>query len=171
MTATSGVLPAWPRRRHYAGFARGSAGGGATPIPIGSAHKRDLCLDLVVRSSALPGVRVRTDDDEGIATLLGASDATVLVRFTRTADLSVRLPAPVLEALRVQGWVASGTRTTALLHGPRTADERDVAWRVIALACASAVAAATETPLADTHPLGALVPPGPAAAMETPAPI
>jgi hypothetical protein len=173
MTATPGVLPAWPRRRRYAGFARGSASGGAVPIMIGSAHKAALCRELLIRSSALPGVRVLADDDGAVASVLGATDAIVRVRVTRTADLIVQLPGPERAALRAQGWIASETSTTALLHGPRTPDEREVVWRVIALVCAPAAAAPGDA-LPDielTHAPGTLAPPASPAGMESAAPI
>lgn len=129
MSAESGPVRAWPRRKRVAGFARGSASGGAVPIAIGNGRRSSLCRDILTQARAA-GLHVLQEDGNATARITLAGGETI-ARVTRDSDLLVRLTPTQLEVLRERGWIAEEAAGLARVHGPRNATERDVAWRVL----------------------------------------
>jgi len=151
----------WPRRRRVAGFARGSASGGAVPIIIGDRRRSSLSRDILTQALAA-GLLIPHED--GDAARITLADGTVVARITRESDLLVRLTPALLSVLREGGWIAEEAAGLARVRGPRTAPERDVAWRILLAArdaaedARSAEASAPEKSVAPLLPAHAAAP-------------
>jgi hypothetical protein len=114
-----------------------------------------LCRELVARGRDMAGMRIAADNGEFEATLSTAGGPVAHV--TRGHDLVVTLPPEIVAALRDARWIIAETTGATLVHGPRNAAEREIAWSILLAArdfapAASADAITNEAEVAP-HPI------------------
>lgn len=143
MSAVPGLPPAWPRRRRVAGFARGSASGGAVPIPVKASGGQQFRQTMLDRALTLPGVditpaaaafpaSVRLRLAEPLAN--GPAESFIENRdfaiVTAGGDILVRLPAETRQELSRAGWAEDRGRLLRVAAARRPA-ELEVMWRIL----------------------------------------
>ena len=166
----------WPRRRRWAGFVRGSAGGGAVPIPITARKGAQIHRDLVEFLYQLPGVVITPQPGEftGAAQFSfagGAQDSrprSLFAEVTVQSETLLRLPANLGRELGRAGWVEAAGDIMRV-RAARNATELQVVRRIIvaaydlAIASMSTVTASAERSDGEYRRIGTL----PAAAVAT----
>lgn len=153
MSAVPGLPPAWPRRRRVAGFARGSASGGAVAIPVHARKRAELRALVCERLQRLPGVTLHTAAEATDPPAYVALDASLcadppdamlesgqLAQISAAGDFMLRLPAAAHAAVVRAGWAREDGGRLRVFPA-RNRGEAEIIWRIIL--CAYEFAAGT----------------------------